>query len=173
MLELLLYYTQFILNSLLATYEVMVPEDLSGGGSILQVTATDEDSGKNSKLTYSIVDTTILPNSLLDDVDPSVSHTVCDSYQFYFFRFFFQAVNTTSLFNITSSDGTLFLSAGRNLDRETVTGYSVQVRAVDGGVPAQSGCVEHCLLLCVRVSQTLFSLIPQNHIYSCVGDGCK
>ena len=54
-------------------YTKSIPENLAANSSIQQVTATDEDSGENSELTYQIVDTTILPNSLLNDLDSSVS----------------------------------------------------------------------------------------------------
>ena len=114
----------FILNSLLATYEVMAPEDLSEGSSILQVTANDEDSGKNSKLTYSIVDTTILPNSLLDDVDPSVRHTVCDSITNFIFSYFFRLLTPpvclTSLHQMVHCSCLLVVISTGRLWRDTV-----------------------------------------------------
>lgn len=68
------------LFSHLATYTKSVSEDIAAGSSIQQVTATDADSGVNQMLTYDIVDTTILPNSELDDLDASVNTHVVPNY---------------------------------------------------------------------------------------------
>lgn len=119
-----------------SVYSGIVPEDALVGTSILQVQATDADTGLNGRVRYKILKIKFV--SLLTRMRNSVKTKL-------YYRYSLTApgsdVIADNSFVIDPSSGVIRTS--KNLDRESVAQYALHVYAIDRGSPAMSSSVRY------------------------------